>query len=796
MSKLKIAKVSAYQQETQWSCSAATLKAAALHWGVDLTEKAIIKAVGARKGRGAETTDIVDGAKKLGFKAWEKGFKDLAEAKAMLAKGVPIIADVQSFNHKGKGHYVLIAGYKPGKGFVLMDPNTKGKTAKDNWRILSDKEMEKQWWDRAMAPPHELMPKWGVMIMPKQKEKTAFLGFKGPAPHKTTLLSDEVALVKKYHPQGLGALKERKGGFLRSSGVNHDFDVLSKALSGIPEGERVDAHYTIAGRLSNSTQPDYLMARKSKTASSPYGNALNRAKAESRAAKHAYGGKYSAGDAESMKEASVREGLKKLRILRKSSKDLTWAERKAVFGDKAKFTFGAGLGKGGHGTSKGKADLLPTAAAGAAGLAVGAGAGYAVGRPSKKKLEGQTKEANGDMMEYFQKHPKKLEEYKARQEAKEKKANDPIKKKLKVHGINIWLEWLKGEERTYYNHDPLKVNSKGKLDYKTKMKADYGYVPKRYDADGEDLDVYLGPNHESIKVFVLKQIRPSDGSFDEHKIMLGYDSIGEAKKSYLAHMPKKYLGSIRATNITAFKKEFLMGKARFQKKAATAASKAQLLGMLGGGAVGAYAGHKQRKNQAAAGVPAHKRTTGILSTGLGAWAGADLGGLISATRRMGASPTSKAVASKYLRNPMIAGGVLGGGLSAGSAAVEKKRKGKNYTGRGALAAGLEGGLHGAALGGMGGAMFSQMPGAKAKVKSKVPNWGKKSKTQKEFTKSRQAQARKHHPDLGGSAKKMSDINAEADAFMQSDAFRKMPKHATANAFADELRLIMEANARH
>ena len=170
---MKLAQVDAYQQKTEWSCSAATLKAALLHHGHDFSEEELIKAIGARKGRGAETTDIMNGAKKLGFDAYEGSFKSLDDAKETLKKGLPIIADIQSFNYPGKGHYIVIAGFKPGKGFIVMDPNTKGKTAIDNWRVLSAEKLEEIWWDRAMAPPHKLMPKWGVMVKPKSLEKDA-----------------------------------------------------------------------------------------------------------------------------------------------------------------------------------------------------------------------------------------------------------------------------------------------------------------------------------------------------------------------------------------------------------------------------------------------------------------------------------------------------------------------------------------------------------------------------------------------------------------------------------------------
>jgi hypothetical protein len=113
----------------------------------------------------------------------------------------------------------------------------------------------------------------------------------------------------------------------------------------------------------------------------------------------------------------------------------------------------------------------------------------------------------------------------------EKQANDPIKKSISIAGLDIGIEWLKGETREY------KSKTTGGH-FSQKMKADYGYIKRTKDADGEELDVYVGPNRQSDKVFVIKQLK-DDGSFDEHKVMLGYDSADDAKSSYLEHMPSK-----------------------------------------------------------------------------------------------------------------------------------------------------------------------------------------------------------------------------------------------------------------
>jgi len=158
----KTAEVVPYQQKTQWSCSGSCLKAVVAHHGVRIPEIAAIELVGARPGRGAETDQIAAAARKLGFLAFEYSFESIEQAKFLLDQGLPIICDIQSFNHPGKGHYVVLVSADE-KRVELMDPNTPG-----NWRVISHAEMNARWWDRAMAPPHEMMWKWGIVIVPPE----------------------------------------------------------------------------------------------------------------------------------------------------------------------------------------------------------------------------------------------------------------------------------------------------------------------------------------------------------------------------------------------------------------------------------------------------------------------------------------------------------------------------------------------------------------------------------------------------------------------------------------------------
>lgn len=163
----KQAQVQPYQQETQWSCSAACLKAVLAHYGVEVPETLAIQAIGTREGRGAEVDEIPMGARKLGFEAFDYEFESLAQAKFLLDHDIPIIADVQSFNYPGKGHYVIIGAMDETHVF-LMDPNTPGNT-----RTLTWEEMDNQWWDARMANG-ERVNKWGAVVLPPEGANAAF----------------------------------------------------------------------------------------------------------------------------------------------------------------------------------------------------------------------------------------------------------------------------------------------------------------------------------------------------------------------------------------------------------------------------------------------------------------------------------------------------------------------------------------------------------------------------------------------------------------------------------------------
>lgn len=118
----------------------------------------------------------------------------------------------------------------------------------------------------------------------------------------------------------------------------------------------------------------------------------------------------------------------------------------------------------------------------------------------------------------------------------------------RLHGMDITIENLKGQYR--------KGTSPDGTEWKTLMKHHYGYIKRTVSgADGDHVDVFIGPDVDSEMVFVVNQTKKG-GGFDEHKCMLGFTNEAAARKGYLDNYEKGWdgLGSITALTIDQFKK--------------------------------------------------------------------------------------------------------------------------------------------------------------------------------------------------------------------------------------------------
>lgn len=82
--------------------------------------------------------------------------------------------------------------------------------------------------------------------------------------------------------------------------------------------------------------------------------------------------------------------------------------------------------------------------------------------------------------------------------------------------------------------------------------VDYGHVPGTKGGDGDGLDVFLGGDQEAKEAHWILQ-RKADGTFDEYKVMLGFQDAKSAKQMYEAHVPKKFFGSMCSMPIEMMK---------------------------------------------------------------------------------------------------------------------------------------------------------------------------------------------------------------------------------------------------
>ncbi len=124
----------------------------------------------------------------------------------------------------------------------------------------------------------------------------------------------------------------------------------------------------------------------------------------------------------------------------------------------------------------------------------------------------------------------------------QKKAGNYKMGHLRLDGYNITIENPKGAVRRG-------TDSKGN-EWENMLNNDYGYIRGTKGVDGDHIDVYLSDNPEEGNVFVVDQVRPDTGEFDEHKVMYGFNSMDEAREAYLANFSEGWNGLGTITEVT------------------------------------------------------------------------------------------------------------------------------------------------------------------------------------------------------------------------------------------------------
>lgn len=134
----------------------------------------------------------------------------------------------------------------------------------------------------------------------------------------------------------------------------------------------------------------------------------------------------------------------------------------------------------------------------------------------------------------------------------QKEAGNYKKGHVQVGTFDITIEQPEGSIRHGTDAD-------GKQ-WESKMHNTYGYFRGTEGVDGDHIDVFLSNDMDGwngAQVFVVDQYNP-DGTFDEHKVMLGFNDADDAKSDYLANYAKGWENGRRidvsAVNLEDFEK--------------------------------------------------------------------------------------------------------------------------------------------------------------------------------------------------------------------------------------------------
>lgn len=121
----------------------------------------------------------------------------------------------------------------------------------------------------------------------------------------------------------------------------------------------------------------------------------------------------------------------------------------------------------------------------------------------------------------------------------QKEAGNYKKGHVKVAGFNISIEQPRGSVRSG-------TDANGKK-WSVTMNNTYGYMTDNVGVDGDHLDVFLSNDIDSWdqqNVYVVDQYN-LDGTFDEHKVMLGFNDRDEATGAYFSNYDSSWRTSKR-----------------------------------------------------------------------------------------------------------------------------------------------------------------------------------------------------------------------------------------------------------
>lgn len=127
----------------------------------------------------------------------------------------------------------------------------------------------------------------------------------------------------------------------------------------------------------------------------------------------------------------------------------------------------------------------------------------------------------------------------------QKKAGNYKKGHLSFGGYDYTVETPKGVTRSG-------KDEQGKP-WSVTMHDTYGYILGKIGVDGDHIDMFINDAADldtfDGNVYVVDQVNPETGEFDEHKVMYGYPSEEAATEAYLANYSKGWKGLGKVTDV-------------------------------------------------------------------------------------------------------------------------------------------------------------------------------------------------------------------------------------------------------
>ncbi len=127
----------------------------------------------------------------------------------------------------------------------------------------------------------------------------------------------------------------------------------------------------------------------------------------------------------------------------------------------------------------------------------------------------------------------------------QKKAGNYKKGHLSFGGYDFTVETPKGVTRSG-------KDEQGKP-WSVTMHDTYGYILGKIGVDGDHIDMFINDAADldtfDGNVYVVDQVNPETGEFDEHKVMYGYPSEEAATEAYLANYSKDWKGLGKVTSV-------------------------------------------------------------------------------------------------------------------------------------------------------------------------------------------------------------------------------------------------------